>query len=53
VRKKGGCHIPSCDYYGIGDREGVDGRELSIEKEVVVEVMELVFMSTLEATIVG
>jgi hypothetical protein len=51
--EKGGCHVLSCDYFGIGDGGGVDRGEHNIEKEVVAEAMKLEFITASEAATVG
>ena len=38
VKRRGGCHVPSCDYFGIGDGGGANEGEHNVVKEVVAEV---------------
>jgi hypothetical protein len=53
VRRRRGCHVPPCDYFGVGDGGGADRGEHNVEKEVIAEAMELEFMSASKAATAG
>jgi hypothetical protein len=35
VRRRGECHVPLCDYFGVGDGRGADGGEHNVGMAIV------------------